>query len=99
MYKDQTKTIYSKIWVQGFPLRMAFFIWRAWKFKVLVNDRIRRWRYEGPLRYWCCEAPHQDTIPHVFLKAFIANRIWSYFTSCAGINMHNLSLREIKMSW
>lgn len=35
----------------------------------------------------------------VFLKAFTTNRSSSYFSSCAGINIQNLSLRKMLISW
>lgn len=98
-YREQTNSIYSKIWVKGLPFKMAFFMWRAWKFKVPVDYRMRRGGYEGPLRYWCCQNPKQETMSHVFLKAFTANRTWSYFASCARINIQNLPLIEVIMRW
>jgi len=43
--------------------------------------------------------PNQETLAHVFLKSYIANRTWSYFFSFAGLNMVGLQLREIIMLW
>ncbi|KAK6788058.1 hypothetical protein RDI58_016583 [Solanum bulbocastanum] len=78
---------------------MAFMMWRMWKFKIPVDDRLRRWGLEGPSRYWCCDKPDQETRFHVFLKSNFANRTWSYFCSFAGLNITGLQLREVIMLW
>ncbi|KAH0678618.1 hypothetical protein KY284_019703 [Solanum tuberosum] len=78
---------------------MAFLMWRLWKFKIPVDDRVRRWGIAGPSRCWCCVHPDQETLTHVFLRSDIANRTWSYFSSFAGINIEGLSLRESIMKW
>lgn len=93
-HKEQPNKIMKDVWVKGLPFKMAFLMWRLWKFKIPVDDRIRRWGYEGPSRCWCCPNPRQENMAHVFLQSETANRTWSYFLSFAGINIQNLTLRE-----
>ncbi|KAK4708059.1 hypothetical protein R3W88_028984 [Solanum pinnatisectum] len=78
---------------------MAFLMWRLWKFKIPVDDRVRRWGVQGPSKCWCCESPNQETLAHVFLKSYTTNRTWSYFCSFAGLNTASLNLREVIMLW
>ncbi|KAK6786237.1 hypothetical protein RDI58_014762 [Solanum bulbocastanum] len=83
-HKEEPNQIYKRIWTKGLPFKMAFLIWRLWKFKIPVDDRVRRWGIAGPSRCWCCVHPDQETLAHVFLRLDIANRAWSYFSSFAG---------------
>ncbi|KAG5619131.1 hypothetical protein H5410_018955 [Solanum commersonii] len=41
-----------------------------WKFKIPVDDKIRRWGMEGPSRCWCCERPDQETLSHSFTEFY-----------------------------
>ncbi|KAH0679829.1 hypothetical protein KY284_020914 [Solanum tuberosum] len=54
-HKEQPNTIHTLIWNKGVPFKMVFMMWRLWKFKIPVDDKIRRWGMEGPSRCWCCE--------------------------------------------
>ncbi|KAH0777307.1 hypothetical protein KY290_008718 [Solanum tuberosum] len=98
-HKEEPNRIHKWIWTKGIPFKMAFMMWRLWKFKVPVDDRLRRWGLQGPSRCWCCENPDQETLTHVFLRSNIANRTWSYFCSCAGLSITGLQLREVIMLW
>lgn len=72
---------------------------RIWRSKVPVDENFRRWGLLGPLMCCCCISPSQETISHVFHKAPISNRTWSYFSIFAGINMEGMSFRELNLSW
>ncbi|KAK6794387.1 hypothetical protein RDI58_007840 [Solanum bulbocastanum] len=98
-HKDEDNRIYKWIWTKGVPFKMAFLMWRSWKFKIPVDDRVRRWGVQGPSKCWCCERPNQETLAHVFLKSYTANRTWSYFCSFTGINTAGLNLRKVIMLW
>lgn len=74
-------------------------MWRLWKFKISVDDRVRIWGLEGPSKYWCCDKPAQETLSHVFLRSFAAETTWSYFCSFAGYSTEGLNLREVIMLW
>ncbi|WMV33800.1 hypothetical protein MTR67_027185 [Solanum verrucosum] len=96
-HKEEPNKIYKWIWTKGVPFKMAFMMWRLWKSKIPVDDRLRRWGLEGPSKCWCCERPDQETLTHVFLRSFTANRTWSYFCSFAGLSISGLQLREVIM--
>lgn len=89
----------KEIWVKGIPFKMTFFMWKLWKLKVPVHEKNMRWGYQGPFRCWCCSNPSQEIMVHVFLHSEVANMTWSYFFYVAGINIQNLTLREVIMSW
>ncbi|KAK4728573.1 hypothetical protein R3W88_021561 [Solanum pinnatisectum] len=56
-HREDPNRIYKWIWTMGVPFKMAFLMWRLWKFKILVDDRVRRWGIAGPSRCWCCVQP------------------------------------------
>ncbi|WMV60306.1 hypothetical protein MTR67_053691 [Solanum verrucosum] len=97
--KEEPNRIYKRIWIKGIPFKIAFSMWRLWKFMIPVDDRVRRWGIAGPSRCWCCVQPDQETLSHMFWRSDIANRTWSYFSSFAGINIEGISLRESIMKW
>ncbi|KAG5620602.1 hypothetical protein H5410_005820 [Solanum commersonii] len=35
------------------------------KFKIPMDDMLRRWGMEGPSRCWCCDKPDHETMSHV----------------------------------
>ncbi|KAH0704871.1 hypothetical protein KY289_009947 [Solanum tuberosum] len=98
-HKAEENKIYKWMWSKGVPFKMAFIMWRLWKFKIPVDDIMRRWGLEGPSKCWCCERPQHETLAHVFLKSDSANRTWSYFCSFAGLNIEGLQLREVIVLW
>jgi hypothetical protein len=49
--KGQISDTYKCIWVKGFPFKIAFFMWRSWKSKILVDDNVRIWGLQGPSKY------------------------------------------------
>lgn len=98
-HKEKENKIYKCIWVKGLLFKVAFLMRRLWKLKIPMDDRFKRWGMEGLSKCWCWENPSQETMNHVFLRSNIANRIWSYFSSFAGLNSEGLSLREVIMLW
>lgn len=81
------------------PFRIIFFMWGLTKIKIRVNDRLRRLGIESPSQYWCCANLDHETLAHVFLRSFIANRKWTYFNSFIGIHIEGLNLGEVIMLW
>ncbi|KAH0664941.1 hypothetical protein KY285_026147 [Solanum tuberosum] len=98
-HENGDNKIYKWIWTKGVPFKMAFLMWRLWKFKIPIDNRVRRWGVQGPSKCWCCDRPNQETLAHVFLKSYIANKTWSYFCSFASLNTAGLNLREVIMLW
>jgi len=86
-HKEEENIIYNCMCTKGVPFEIHF------------DDRVRKWGVEGPSKCRCCERPQQETLAHVFLKSYSANRIWSYFWSFAALNMDGLQLREVIMLW
>ncbi|KAK6778379.1 hypothetical protein RDI58_025097 [Solanum bulbocastanum] len=52
-HKEQSNKIHTLIWNKGVLFKMAFIMWRLWKFKIPVEDKIKRWDMDGPSRCWC----------------------------------------------
>lgn len=50
--REQPNKILKEICVRGLPFKIALFMCRMWKFKGSMDDRIGKWGYEGPSRYW-----------------------------------------------
>lgn len=82
LHKEDLNIIHKRIWTKWIPFKIAFMMWRLWKFKISVDDRLRRWGLEGLWRYWCCDKPDQEILAHVFIRSEIANIHFSnYFAS------------------
>lgn len=48
-HREEPNKIYKWIWTKGVPFKMAFLMWRLWKFKIPLDDKVRRWEYRGHL--------------------------------------------------
>ncbi|KAF3651406.1 hypothetical protein FXO37_18018 [Capsicum annuum] len=75
--------IYKYMWIKGLPYKIAFMMWRAWKFKIPLDDGVKNIGFSLASRCSCCTRPQEDTFGHVFLKEPIAKRTWEYFNSYA----------------
>ncbi|KAH0730228.1 hypothetical protein KY289_001416 [Solanum tuberosum] len=73
-HKEDPNRIYRWIWTKGMPFKMAFMMWRMWKFKIPVDDRLRRWGLKGPSRCWCCDKPDQEILSHLFKHYWITTK-------------------------
>lgn len=41
-HKEEKNITYKWMWIHGLPFKISFLVWRSWKFKLPVDDRIRR---------------------------------------------------------
>lgn len=97
--KGQKMENYENMWTKGLPVNIFFFMWRFWKYKLPLDDVLKRMRYNMVSRCWCCSNPKEDTFQYLFTTYFSTNRTWSYFCSLAGININGLQLQQIIMKW
>ncbi|XP_060211804.1 uncharacterized protein LOC132639369 [Lycium barbarum] len=97
--RGQENEIYKYMWIKGLPFKISFFMWRCWKFKVPLDDVLKRMNINLASRCWCCSNPKEETIQHLFARSFSANRTWSFFSSLAGINIEGLQLQQIIVKW
>ncbi|XP_075078442.1 uncharacterized protein LOC142164361 [Nicotiana tabacum] len=85
---------YQNIWVKGLPFKIAFFMWKVWKAKLSLDDYFMKLGYVVTSRCWCCLNPDEETLPHVFFRSQVAQSVWYYFLSNAGLSMEGLSLQQ-----
>ncbi|XP_060182578.1 uncharacterized protein LOC132612299 [Lycium barbarum] len=81
--RGQENEIYKYMLIKGLPFKISFFMWRCWKFKVPLDDVLKRMNINLASRSWCCSSPKEETIQHLFARSFSANRTWSFFSSLA----------------
>lgn len=87
------------MWIKGVQYKIAFIMLLLWKFKIPVDDIIRRLGIKGPSQCRCCDRSQHETLSHVFLKSYSGNSTWSYLCSFTGLNIEGLQLREVIMLW
>ncbi|XP_059310637.1 uncharacterized protein LOC132061989 [Lycium ferocissimum] len=71
--------LYKQMWIKGLPIKISFFMWRFWKFKLPLDDRLKTWGIQFPSGCFCCQNPEIENISHVFLHATDAQIIWKHF--------------------
>ncbi|MCD9642395.1 hypothetical protein HAX54_029202, partial [Datura stramonium] len=54
---------------------------------------------DRPRALACSHPDDRTTVPHLFLRFFVANRTWAYFCSAAGISVEGLHLHQIFLKW
>ncbi|XP_060190710.1 uncharacterized protein LOC132619973 [Lycium barbarum] len=88
--RKDPSNLYKQMWIKGLPIKISFFMWRFWKFKLPLDDKLKKWGHQFPSRCYCCQHPKVEDTSHVFLHSPTAQAIWKYFCGPVGINTENL---------
>ncbi|XP_059301843.1 uncharacterized protein LOC132053753 [Lycium ferocissimum] len=73
------------MFVKGMPFKVSFFLWRLFKFKLPVDDVVKRTKISIVSCGRCSQHPqHEETVPHLFLTGEFAMAIWQYYKGAAG---------------
>ncbi|XP_059310093.1 uncharacterized protein LOC132061267 [Lycium ferocissimum] len=72
--RGQKQEIYKYIWIKGLPFKISFFMWRFWKFKLPLDEALKKINISLASRCWCCTNPKEETTQHLFTKSYAANR-------------------------
>ncbi|XP_060182325.1 uncharacterized protein LOC132611987 [Lycium barbarum] len=98
--KAQTSVHFSKLWFKGVLFKISFFLWRLWKFKIPVDDVLKRMNISIVSRCRCCLNPHQEeTVQHLFLTGEFAAEIWQYYNAAVGIIMPRIQIHQTIVQW
>ncbi|XP_019240114.1 PREDICTED: uncharacterized protein LOC109220105 [Nicotiana attenuata] len=92
--REHPKRAYKMIWVRGLPFKISFFMWKVWKAKLPLDDFMRRLGYFMPSKCWCCAAPKEESLVHLFYTSKSAETVWRYFLPRAGISVQGLTLHQ-----
>ncbi|XP_059277620.1 uncharacterized protein LOC132031700 [Lycium ferocissimum] len=41
--RKEPSLLYNNMWIKGLPIKISFFMWRFWKFKVPLDDAVKKW--------------------------------------------------------
>ncbi|XP_059285591.1 uncharacterized protein LOC132039063 [Lycium ferocissimum] len=97
--KGSNITHFSKLWL-SVPFKISFFLWRLWKFKILVDDVLKRMNISIVSRCRCCLNPHQEeTVQHLFLTGEFAAEIWQYYNAVVGIIAPRIQIHQKILQW
>ncbi|XP_060190777.1 uncharacterized protein LOC132620077 [Lycium barbarum] len=102
--RKDPSNLYKQMWIKGLPIKISFFIWRFWKFKLPLDDKLKKWGHQFPSRCYCCQHPEVEDTSHVVLHSPTAQAIWKYFCGPVGINIENLQryspkIRVTPVTW
>ncbi|XP_060170934.1 uncharacterized protein LOC132601901 [Lycium barbarum] len=73
--RKDPSNLYKQMWIKGLPIKISFFIWRFWKFKLPLDDKLKKWGHQFPSRCYCCQHPEVEDTSHVFLHSPTAQAI------------------------
>ncbi|XP_019251178.1 PREDICTED: uncharacterized protein LOC109230104 [Nicotiana attenuata] len=91
--RDNPRIAYKKIWVKGLSFKISFFM-KVWKAKLPLDDFMRRLGYFMPSKCWCCAAPKEESLVHLFFTSRAAEIVWKFFLLRAGIVVQGLTLHQ-----
>ncbi|XP_060190564.1 uncharacterized protein LOC132619785 [Lycium barbarum] len=97
--RKDPSNLYKQMWIKGLPIKISFFMWRFWKFKLPLDDKLKKWGHQFPSRCYCCQHPEVEDTSHVFLHSPTAQAIWKYFCGPVGINIEYLQVTQIINRW
>ncbi|XP_027069890.2 uncharacterized protein [Coffea arabica] len=76
--------LFGRIWQQGLPVKVSFFMLRLLQGRLPLMDRLKRFGVCGPSRCLCCQNPQEEDLNHVFCSGEGARLVWRHFESTAG---------------
>ncbi|XP_060202373.1 uncharacterized protein LOC132630793 [Lycium barbarum] len=98
--KAQTSAHFSKLWFKGVTFKISFFLWRLWKFKLLVDDVLKIMNISIVSRFRCFLNPHhEETIQHLFLTGEFTAEIWQYYNAAVGIVDPRIQIHQTIVQW
>lgn len=95
----QKRSWADPIWIKGLPLKILFFLWRAWMRRIPTGDNLQRIKIYMVFRCHCCERKEVKTMTHLFLTVPIILRLWKQFATCAGIQIEGMQLQQLIHVW
>jgi len=51
--KQEKIQTFDYIWTKGLPIKINFFLWRAWKGRIPTDDNLKRMKISVVSRCWC----------------------------------------------
>lgn len=73
------------IWIKGVPFKIIFFLWRLSRFKLLIDEFMRRCGKNLVSRCRYCLNPHLEIVYLVFISSDATARVLSYYALSAGL--------------
>lgn len=90
---------YKKLWVRNPPYIISFFLWRLLKRKAPTDDILRTIGISIVSKCWCYNVRAEETINHLFLTSFTAQKLWKNFVTCASFALEDSQVGTIIFKW
>ncbi|XP_027169406.1 uncharacterized protein LOC113769130 [Coffea eugenioides] len=81
---NDSSWLFGRIWQQGLPVKVSFFMLRLLQGRLPLMDRLKRFGVCGPSRCLCCQNPQEEDLNHVFCSREGARLVWRHFESTVG---------------
>ena len=87
------------IWMPWVPIRASFFGWEAARSRLLTTDRLKRFGWSIPNKYFLCKN-EEETIDHLLLFSEKTKMLWLLILSLFGVQwvMHS-SVKRNLLGW
>ncbi|XP_027152134.1 uncharacterized protein LOC113752202 [Coffea eugenioides] len=83
-HSNDTSWLFARIWQQGLPVKISFFMLRLLQGRLPLMDRLKRFGVYGPSKCFCCQNPQEEALNHVFCSGEGARSVWRHFESTVG---------------
>ncbi|XP_012845938.1 PREDICTED: uncharacterized protein LOC105965938 [Erythranthe guttata] len=77
--KASPNPLAKKIWHPKIPYNIGAFFWKLSYGAIPVDLALRRRGCMTPSKCWCCAAPKQESLSHLFIQSDIARGVWSNY--------------------
>lgn len=67
--------------------------------RIPTDDNLKRMKIQLVSKCWCCEDRREKTMTHVLLTDLLAVRLWRQFAHFTGIQVENMQLHQLIVSW
>lgn len=100
--KEHYSWHYKLLWSKGVPIKISFFLWRLWKFKLPVDEVLARCGFDIVSICRCCLQPQQETIHIYYLQATLLpvfGDILLLFTTATGVQGPVVQVQQAVVQW
>lgn len=79
-------------------MKINFFLWRLWNFKILVDDVLQRC-INLVSRCRCCVTSQVETVHHLFVSRSFTSRVWQHYAMSVGVQGPFIQCHQTLSKW
>ncbi|XP_071933890.1 uncharacterized protein [Coffea arabica] len=89
-----TSFMFDRVWHPLLPIKIAFFMIRVLRDRLLLASSLGRLNVHGPSKCFCCTEFQSESLDHIFSKGDLAQFLWRFFGHAVGVVFREAGVRS-----